>query len=68
MNIHTEVLAPDGVTAGTARIGPPHDNFGPWVGQLHELTVAKGHRGRGVGWSPDGHTRHTNVRLRRTVN
>lgn len=39
----------DGVTVGTARVGPPHDLFGPWVGQLHELTVAEGHRGRGVG-------------------
>lgn len=38
-----------GETVGSARVGPPPDLFGPWVGQLHELTVASAHRGRGVG-------------------
>jgi ribosomal protein S18 acetylase RimI-like enzyme len=39
----------DGTVVGTALSGPPHDNFGPWVGELYRLHVHPDHRGRGVG-------------------
>lgn len=39
----------DGVVVGMALAGPPLDNFGPWVGQLHQLQVAPAHQGQGIG-------------------
>jgi GNAT superfamily N-acetyltransferase len=38
-----------GEVVGTATIGPPRDDFGPWVGEVYELRVNPAHRRRGVG-------------------
>jgi GNAT superfamily N-acetyltransferase len=42
-------VAVDGEVVGVAVTGPPLDNFGPWVGQLHHLEVVAAHRGKGIG-------------------
>jgi ribosomal protein S18 acetylase RimI-like enzyme len=38
-----------GEVVGVALTGPPLDNLGPWVGQLHRLEVQAAHRGKGIG-------------------